>query len=379
MAPDAGLVEAMGPEPDTDPLARLLNEIDAVAGVRVGLGLTSVYQTPFDRGGDADDLLSFSYDLSGEWTLVNGSGPDRGNAGVLGWLLEGGRPIGRDRDSDLSADLGSALGINDDLDLESFENTELWWAQTLFDGRLVLTLGKIDQSAYLDANAVANDETTQFLATPLVNNIGIPFPDNGLGLNMFVDLGEGFSARFAFGDGDAVATQAGFSTFGERGNFFYASELGWSGRWSERFADQALFRGWGEGNVRVLGWVNETDNGDGLGIAGSVDQDLGHGVTPWFRFGIGDEDVVDFDLTLSGGVGLADPFGRPGDFVGFGGAWARPSDDAAREESLYEVFYRARLSDHLELTPALQVVANPADDPDEDVEFVFALRLQVTY
>ena len=47
---------------------------------------------------------------------------------------------------------------------------EVWLRTELFGQRLALTTGRLDLTNYFDANALSNDESTQFLSDALVNN-----------------------------------------------------------------------------------------------------------------------------------------------------------------------------------------------------------------
>jgi hypothetical protein len=147
------------------------------------LGYTLIYQYASDVIDPSDDLLSGSYDIAGLWTAFDDDDGKWGR-GQLGLLVEGGQIISHNDDEDLSANIGSALGVNDDLDNTDIAVTELWWSHAWADEQVVLTLGKIDQTVFFDTNRIANDQTTQFLATPLVNNPSVAFPDNGLGVNL---------------------------------------------------------------------------------------------------------------------------------------------------------------------------------------------------
>lgn len=51
------------------------------------------------------------------------------------------------------------------------------------------TFGLIDATAFFDNNAVMNDENTQFIAAPFVNNPTIDFPDYTLGVSAALQLG----------------------------------------------------------------------------------------------------------------------------------------------------------------------------------------------
>ena len=58
---------------------------------------------------------------------------------------------------------------------------EAWLRTELFGQRLALTAGRLDLTNYFDQNALANDESTQFLSDALVNNQMLGLSSNGTG------------------------------------------------------------------------------------------------------------------------------------------------------------------------------------------------------
>ena len=342
------------------PLSELRGALEDF-GLSYQLGLTGVIQSASDTAGDRDTLASYSFDFSGAWTLVDNDD----TAGGFGWLVEGGRPLGSDRDSDLSGDEGVGQGLNDDLDNTDVALTELWWSQTFADETLVVTFGRLDQTVYFDANEVANDETSGFLATPLVNSVGVAFPENGLGVNVTWTPASGehyVSAGLANANADG-----GESTFDDLGggDFFAGLELGWT----------PTFNGELAGNYRLLGWSSRAQGGpDGQGISLSADQQVGGGVTAFGRYSVGDQEVLDFDRAASGGLGLAGLNGRDDDLLAVAVAWARAADGSG-EETLTELFYRYTVNDNVSVTPHLQWVDSLAGDE----AVVVGLRIQANY
>ena len=72
------------------------------------LGYTLIFQMASDRDDDANSLLSGSYDFGIEWAPIE--------KGVLTIGVEGGQILSHNDDEDLGANIGSVMGINDDLD-----------------------------------------------------------------------------------------------------------------------------------------------------------------------------------------------------------------------------------------------------------------------
>jgi porin len=57
----------------------------------------------------------------------------------------------------------------------------------------------------------------------------------------------------------------------------------------------------------------------------------------------------------------------------------QPSNDALRDQYIMEAFYRWHLTPNLAFTPNVQMIVNPALNPDEDTLWVFGLRGRLTF
>src|SRR5581483_5192928 len=140
----------------------------------------------------AVDLYFFTAPLPKSTFLIDleslgGRGPDQ----VVGSLSR----LNREADT---------LGVTDDVKVR-----EAWLLQQFWDDRLYLVGGKIDLTNYFDQNGVANDETTAFLNSSLVNNPLLAQPVNGPGaavlFNPRGDLGGRFGIQSSDGSGRHVA------------------------------------------------------------------------------------------------------------------------------------------------------------------------------
>ena len=69
---------------------------------------------------------------------------------------------------------------------------------------------------------------------------------------------------------------------------------------------------------------------------------------------------------------------RNRDLIGAGVAWERPGISGLDDQYTAEFFYRLQLFENFALTPDLQIIAEPALNPNEDVIFVFGLRARLT-
>jgi porin len=328
-------------------------------GVTLNLGITLVYQAATGDTDGVNNFATYSFDLESTWAVYQNDD----SSGTVGFLADGGHPIAQHGDEDLSANIGSAFSVNSDADDEDIRIAELWYGQTLFGDKLTVVIGKIDQTTYLDTNRVANDETAQFLASPLLNNPSIAFPDRGLGFNATYTIDEQLYVSGGYGDAAANASENGFNTVGD-GDWFVAGELGWTPTMSNL-----------PGVYRLTVWGSGVDDENGAGVGLSADQEVAPGVVPFARLGYGDKYLVDFEFSASVGVGFEN-FWRMGDLLAVGAAWGRTGDE--QSQSLVEAFYRFNLTESVAITPDLQVVFNPIDS-EEDVVLVAGARLQATF
>ena len=87
------------------------------------------------------------------------------------------------------------------------------------------------------------------------------------------------------------------------------------------------------------------------------------------------------EASVSAGLGYQP---RPGgDVLGIGLNWGRPNHDTygADLNSQYtsEMYYRWQVEKHVQITPSVQLLVDPALNPDDEVIAVFGLRARVVF
>jgi len=150
---------------------------------------------------------------------------------------------------------------------------EAWYELPLFDG-LNLTLGKIDPAGIYDANEVANDQTTQFLAGVFVNNAAIPLPAYTIGFSAGMELS------------DSLAVNVGlFEDGGITGSMETTFMIGEVAMGMELLG--------GETNVRLTYWQSDANTGYALNADQSMDS-----LKFFLRYGIGSLAAIPDDATV---------------------------------------------------------------------------------
>lgn len=210
--------------------------------------------------------------------------------------------------------------------------------------RLAATLGIIDATDYLDDNAYANDEYTQFMNAALTNGPNVFLPSYDFGAAVEWDL-DHWSLR-------GVVMNVGENRDGN-GYGFYGLQ-----------ADHVVHTRFGTGQYRLVLGAGSRDflNTDGTQMESraciglSFDQELGDVVGAWIRFGWQSDDAaVAYEALYSGGVDIkGGPWNRPDDNIGLGLAYLDGGNLDIDATTVAEAYYRLQLSDVLALTADVQ-------------------------
>ena len=209
---------------------------------------------------------------------------------------------------------------------------EVWLRTELFGQRLALTTGRLDLTNYFDANALSNDESTQFLSDALVNNQMLGLSSNGTGVAAEFDPKNGFRLKFGLQQSNTEATNLSES-------LFTLSEVGYT------FTPFSL----PEGTYRL--WFR-TDNTTDLitkAVGISVDQKLTNAVGLFGRYGTKGFELEGRDHYWSAGVGFQNGFiFNPQDTWGIG--FAETKFFSGDREKLVEGYYNLLLTERLRLS-----------------------------
>ena len=237
---------------------------------------------------------------------------------------------------------------------------EAWLMTELLNQKVQLALGRVDLTNFFDHNAVANDETTQFISDALVNNPMLGLSENGAGLAAVFDPKNGFTAKLGYQQSSSTASNLSDS-------LFYLAEVG-----------KLLTPGnLGEGNYRL--WYR-TDNSSGenqTAVGISVDQKLSSALTVFARVGKAetagpDDEFFSLGMQFANGVTF-----NPEDAWGVG--FANTELGAGDEEDLIEAYYNLRMTQKLQLSFHLTHVTEKPFGGDEVGYFVPGVRLQASF
>ena len=231
-----------------------------------------------------------------------------------------------------------------------------------FSDRSSIVFGRLHFEDFVSANAVSSSSATAFTNEIFSAKPAIAFPRDAAGVALTLSLTDDLVSRFVVGDAD----RGGEFDFFETGAVFGAVEL------------EAQF-GAGEnpGRLRVTTWSRETphasDFGEIGGVALSADFPVSDAARLMMRYHHADDDAgvlrEGFSLAAVWSVGA---IGRPADGFGVGAGVLEDSSGASQVTA--ESFYRWQVTDHVALTPTLQLIV---EGEGEQGRF-FGIRLRYT-
>jgi len=274
---------------------------------------------------------------------------------------------------------------------------KFWYEQYFFDKQLTLRCGKVDATKWIGRNAFASDDDNQFISYPFVipPSVDLP-PQYTFSAHAGVCLDEinflEFSLNYFEGDAD-------WSKILNEG--IYSGEI--------NFKPDVLFGKdpgeWG-GNYKLYGWINtrghtklSEPNKTGFynyGVGLSVDQAITDVCGVFGRFEWARPDVAPAQTVWQNGATIewawtagaqvsGRPWGREEDVFALAAGGLVPSNEyknagnAAKTETHFETYYKARINKCLHLGPDLQLIWDPFGAYKEDPVFVYAVRAYVNF
>ena len=263
--------------------------------------------------------------------------------------------------------------------------------------RLELTLGKLDVFGQFDQNAVAGDEGSQFLNNIFVHN---PLLDSGGGIAAD-RYGFAPGVRLAyFVEGDSAAWGASVGVLGAGSGARFGGSPGRPFVISQFEVSPRQVDGTALGTYRLYVWTNgRTRDLDGneqrhTGFGLSVDHRLGPDLNLFGRVGRRLRGSGTFDNAVTIGFehgGRA--WGRGDDAIGValgslvtGSAWRNATADGTRSgytaagaERSFEVYYRVRMAENLDVSPDFQLIQRPGGDAMAPTVRVLGLRARLGF
>ncbi len=341
-----------------------------------GVGMSDVVQ-------GSKSLGFYTLDLKAKWAIFEV--PRSGTAGWISAQVEAKTGLGSaGAEQSAKSNLGTVTdptGIWSSVN--GFRIPELAWQQSLRDGEVVVVAGMISQRNYLDGNAAAHTGRGEFMNSALIHSQVVPLAEYNFGVNLQWQPADEWYAMLGTSVGNAPASYAPWTDFNWNewslvGEFGYAPDN---------------FLGLGPGVYRLQPFVAEAGGPTQAGLGFNFQQHLGpHSPFAWFgRCGFGGAEISpEADRQIGTGFVMQAPLKYVGlvprlsnDLLGVGFVWSQPSATTKtvyhENEYILEPFYALQLTPTMKLQSDLQIVWNPAFNPNAGPIAVFQLQLNLAW
>ena len=304
------------------------------------------------------------------------AGRRSGNTGALVFQVENRHRLGNDM---LPEGLGNAIDyagfVADPYGNVPWALTNFYWEQNLLNYHLTFLAGILDATDYTNVYALV-DPWTDFYNLAFSNDLTIPIPDPGLGVAIYAQVLENIYLLGSLVDanGDPTKPLESFDSFFGDAAYFTSIELGWIKSLAQGYTDNIHLTFW-HAAERALGEVPP-----GWGLAISVNRLLAERWSPFLRAGYASDGGAFWERSVSLGCGYH--YSEIINQLGFGLNWGRPSLSISGEsidnQFTAEIYTRFNLWKVFTLTPDIQLLINPALNPDKGVVAVFGLRGRIS-
>jgi len=341
-------------------------------GLSWGTDYSVQYFTASDSPADHSSSAGM-FRLFGSWDLVN---RNKGNAGGLRFKVEHRHGFTNTVPSGYQLNLGSIGVTGGSFNDNGLRLSNLYWRQQ-FGELLVGYFGFLDVTDVVDVYALASPWTafsnlsfgTGSSTIALPNDATPGFMLGGFLSEQFYVLG-----GMAGLNSDPREPWEGVERIFDEGELFKFLEIGWT-RSKERFYLD---------NVHLTLWqsdsIGDTATPDGWGANFSASFWVDDCYMPFIRGGYANDGGSLLERSVSAGVAWKP---REGDLFGVAANWGRPNSDTfgpgLDDQYGAEVFYRAQVTENIQITPSVQLLANPALNPAEDLVVLVGLRSVLTF
>jgi porin len=344
------------------------------SGLSFGINAQMVYAGVSGALGEEDDAAGGIYRVQGEWAVF---GRDTGHPGSILFRIENRSTIGSGippaslRDEIGAATTDPVFAYSDNFGTHF---SVLAWQQVFADKRAGVAVGLLDFSAYLDAmyyQTIARGFLNRsFILSPTLATTGI----GALGAVGKGMVGDHFWLGGGFYDANAKSGDPSFDSW-DSGELLKHVEFGWTPGFSRRAKDRVQLTYWQKDRLPAKG----TPSGSGWLMSWSWKFD--DRWVPFARAGWSDGGGGALaERSLNGGFSYRLAFQ---DWLTIGAGINKPSAKThgadLGTEKVLEASYLWQVTSNTSVLPDLQLILDPASNPEKDSVWSAAVRLRLTF
>ncbi|MGA9255477.1 MAG: carbohydrate porin, partial [Candidatus Sulfotelmatobacter sp.] len=353
--------------PIFQPIDKLVDKIAQLERLKFGATYTFLNQyATITPEGVRHNQPSGRLDFTGAWVAYD----DGSTAGSISLLVRSGSNIGISQQFNLSDRLGSGLYLNC---LEGGGPQEpitlniLDWRQDVLEKRLSFYVGKIHPNEYISLSMFNNDERTQFLNRENDGNLAFASEGTYAGGAAVEFQATRHVYLHALAVDTEGAQQSGIETLVDR-KYMEAAEVGWfSGSPGEQYRD-----------YRVGMWLT-TRRPLGGDMAAALPSSMSFPMAGRPLGDVASRATVAPLSTDSIGLAQVHPFERRGDMFGIAFNYTEPTHTGKHHESVFESFYRLRLTRSMDLGPDMEVSIHPTYASRAYTTTLVSMRMRIIF
>jgi len=324
---------------------------------------------------DEDTFAGGAVRFFGSWELV---GRESGNTGSFIWKVENRHKYTDIPPQGVASEIGYAGVMYPILSDIGTRLTNLYWKQNLNQNRLEIVAGMIDTTDWVDLYALASPWTGFSNFVFATGGASIPVPDDAaLGVYVNAMLTDNLYIIGGLADSNADSTDPfeGFDTFWNDHEYFKTIELGWTTAQDRFYLN----------NTHLTYWHADEREEAGVSSGWGTNFSFSHAFAlkwmPFLRAGYADDGGSLLQKTVSTGIGYH--FKDDISLLGLGFNWGQPNEDTfgpgLDDQYAIELFSRLQVARNLEVTPDIQLIIDPALNPEVSQSWVFGLRARLFF
>ena len=308
----------------------------------------------------------------GSWDLV---GKKSGNSGAFVFKVEHRHKYSEIPPKSLGLDMGYVGFISAPFSNEGWRATNFYWRQRFYEGRLALVAGFLDVTDFFDVYGLASPwlHFSNLAFSTGVAAVNLP-NDGYLGLALGAWLTNKIYLITGIGDINSNPKDIfnGFDTFFNTNEYFKHVEVGVTSAKEYMLLD----------NVHVSFWhrdaTSATGDPSGWGLIFSASKYIQEKYFPFVRYAYTKDAGSLLQNSLSLGFGYQPVPGSHLAAIAFN--WGEVNETTfgvSDNQFSWELFYRLQLSSRVAITPDVQLLINPALNPDQTSLFLYSLRARI--
>jgi len=335
-------------------------------GIQITGHYTTLYQGLSDSLTGKDKASSGVFRATGKWTPVGRGTKDTGS---LVLMIDNRHAFHSVAPAGLGAEAGY-LGVTGTLYSDvDWVVVNLNWQQSFNDGATGLLVGRYDPSDYMNVLGYTNPWTT-FQNVSILLDSSVAYADSSWGVGGGTWIQRQWYVMGGVNDANGMLTDD--LEFFDKGSELYTwGTVGWSPSQEDRYFKTALLTLW-HVDERVDAGIDA-----GKGVAFATNWTFDEEWMPFFRAGWSQGNTPLYNRSVT--VGVIKKFSFRSDLVGIGYNWGDPSNDALRDQTTIEAFWRFQFAQNFAITPSLQYLIDPALNLAEDAIWVTGLRMRLTF